>query len=282
MATEELIRHIDFCLYFKGHTNAQELAQRFLVGTESAIQALSTYSLNYPNAATYDANSETLLQTETFTPKYQHNVQSALVKLSNQLITGFKNNANEHSFLPPTTLNIPQADVVANLTKAIVNGNCVNIIYTSLSSGSNSRDIVPHSIVDNGFRWHVRAFDRKSRTFRDFVLTRISRVSIRSSDIYEHETKAVDWSWQQPIELKIKPHPNNVQFPTAIEMDYSMENGELQLSTNAALVGYLLRRWNIDCSKKATLLEPQYQLWLANNDVLNDIENAQIAPGFLN
>ena len=32
--------------------------------------------------------------------------------------------------------------------------------------------------VRKGIRWHVRAFDRKSREFRDFVLTRMSKPAV--------------------------------------------------------------------------------------------------------
>jgi predicted DNA-binding transcriptional regulator YafY len=49
----------------------------------------------------------------------------------------------------------------------------VAIRYHSMSSGESERVIVPFALVDTGLRWHVRAFDRKSREFRDFVVTRI-------------------------------------------------------------------------------------------------------------
>ena len=47
------------------------------------------------------------------------------------------------------------------------------IRYHSMSNGEFERVIVPFAFVDTGLRWHVRAFDRKSDYFRDFVVTRI-------------------------------------------------------------------------------------------------------------
>ena len=41
--------------------------------------------------------------------------------------------------------------------------------------------------------------------------------------------------------LQLIPHPENVKHPTAIELDYGMEKGVLNLNVRAALAGYLLR-----------------------------------------
>jgi hypothetical protein len=47
------------------------------------------------------------------------------------------------------------------------------------------------------------------------------------------------------LSLQLVPHPKNVEFPTAIAMDYGMDNKVLEIEVRAALVGYLLRRWNV-------------------------------------
>ena len=80
--------------------------------------------------------------------------------------------------------------------------------------------------------------------------------------------------------LQLVPHPNNVQFPTAIEMDYGMSDGVLNLNVRAALAGYLLRRWNVDCTENASLKGGEYQLWLRNQQTLYGAENLEIAPGY--
>ena len=163
--------------------------------------------------------------------------------------------------------------------QAILNNKAVSVIYTSLSSGSNARELVPHSIVDNGLRWHVRAFDRKSQSFRDFVLTRISKVAIKDTP-NEGESAQSDAEWQRIIPLQLVPHPKNIEHPTAIEMDYGMENEQLFIKVRAAMAGYLLRRWNVDCTERGTLRGAEYQLWLQNRFALNDVGNLAIAPGY--
>jgi len=82
------------------------------------------------------------------------------------------------------------------------------------------------------------------------------------------------------MSLEIVPHPKNVQYQTAIKMDYGMEDGMLKLDVRAAMAGYLLRRWNIDCTERATLKGGEYQLWLRNLKTLYGAENLAIAPGY--
>ena len=150
----------------------------------------------------------------------------------------------------------------------------------SLSSGSGARELVPHSIVDNGQRWHVRAFDRKSQSFRDFVLTRFSKVTVKAEP-EAHECIENDKEWGRLISLEIVPHPKNIKYPTAIELDYAMEEGVLTLEVRAAMAGYLLRRWNVDCTKHASLRTGEYQLWLRNQQSLANTDNLAIAPGYV-
>ena len=46
------------------------------------------------------------------------------------------------------------------------------------------------------------------------------------------------------------------------------------------MAGYLLRRWNVDCSPHASLKGAEYQLQLANLEVLDEAENRTITPGY--
>jgi hypothetical protein len=75
-------------------------------------------------------------------------------------------------------------------------------------------------------------------------------------------------------------HPINVQYPTAIELDYGMQNSQLLIEVRAAMAGYLLRRCNVDCTERGTLQGAKYQLWLQNRFTLRDVDNLAIAPGY--
>lgn len=171
--------------------------------------------------------------------------------------------------------------LISQVQSAIDTKTPISMIYTSVTSGSMAREFVPHVIVDNGIRLHVRGFDRHSQQFRDFVISRISQIKTIDSSIFNYESLNNDTQWNRILKLKLRLHPTNTKQSTAIEMEYDMVDGEKELHVRAALVGYLLRNWNVDCSEDATLRGDEYQLWLSNRDTIFDTENLILAPGFI-
>ena len=169
---------------------------------------------------------------------------------------------------------------MAKVTESIHKGKALNITYVSLSSGETTREIVPHTLVDNGLRWHVRGFDRKHGEFRDFVLTRIkAAVVLEDSTLSETELESQDRQWNRFVELELVPHPR-IEHSEAIELDYGMTEGVMKVEIRAATAGYMLRLWNVDCSKEAQLKTPEFHLWLKNYQTLYGVGNLAIAPGF--
>lgn len=82
-------------------------------------------------------------------------------------------------------------------------------------------ELVPHSIVDSDLRWHVRPFDRRSQSYRDVVLIRISKVTIQQQTTEPHKDKLEDHQW-----MRMMPNTssNNVNNSTAIELDFGIES----------------------------------------------------------
>ena len=48
----------------------------------------------------------------------------------------------------------------------------------------------------------------------------------------------------------------------------------------AAMAGYLLRRWNVDCTEDHGLKGTEYHLWLRNRQALYGVTNLVLAPGY--
>jgi predicted DNA-binding transcriptional regulator YafY len=128
-----------------------------------------------------------------------------------------------------------------------------------MSSGRGGREIVPHGLVDNGVRWHVRAFDRKSREFRDFVFTRMERPVIVDGRVAKQETGDNDAERNRIVELEFVPHPRHKR-PEVIRREYGMVDGVQRVRVRAVNAGYMLRLWNIDCSSDHRLDGPEYML----------------------
>jgi predicted DNA-binding transcriptional regulator YafY len=155
----------------------------------------------------------------------------------------------------------------------------LKVSYLSLSSGLSARELVPVALADNGLRWHVRAFDRSNTRFGDFVLTRIAKAKEIEGPVEDAECLAADEQWSRVVELEVVPHPG-VRFAPSVEADYAMEGGVLRLHSRAALAGYTLRRWSIDCSPDHSLDPASHHLWLRNTQALTGVESATLAPGY--
>jgi predicted DNA-binding transcriptional regulator YafY len=150
----------------------------------------------------------------------------------------------------------------------------------SNTSDPGQREIVPLALVDTGPRWHVRAFDRKSGDFRDFVLTRLtSAIVLEDGAIGSHEAADKDLQWSRVIELELVPHPA-VQRAEVVKLDYRMSDGVIRVRARAANVGYMLRLWSVDCSPDHSLNGPEYTLWLRDPLVLYGADTAHLAPGY--
>lgn len=279
-AQRQRLAYIDFCLLFKGAIYRQDLIQRFEVGLSAGSRDFTIYKQLAPQNLVYDQQQKRYFQTDTFKPLFNHDAKRTLIKLANDISDGFDAIGDEpFPVEAPSNLNVPDIFIVARLVQATLRQQAVAINYISLSSGESQRDIVPHAIVDNGLRWHVRAYDRKSESFRDFVLTRISQAKF-ADDADLQEQGEADQEWQRMISLQLVSHPHNVAYHKAIEMDYGMTNGVLTIEVRAAMAGYLLRRWNVDCTEDGTLLGPEHQLWLRNRASLMNTSNLAIAPGY--
>ena len=280
-AQRERLSHIDFKLRFLGAIGRNDLVTRFGIKGAAATRDITLYREQAPQNLEYDTKAKIYTRSNAYQPLFNYTSQQALAALAHGLGDDFLTTHKAHiACETPTQLNRPQLDTLAALTRAIHQQKVVEIAYRSLSSGQTTRRIAPFVLVDNGLRWHVRAFDRMRSRFADFVINRISDPElIYDSQIQESEQKDNDIQWNRIVELEIVPHPR-LMHPETIEHEYDMTNGTLHLNVRAAVAGYVLRRWNVDCSEDHSLDGPEYHLWLKNRQALYGVKNLVIAPGY--
>jgi len=279
-AQRERLFHIDFKLRFLGSINRNDLVDRFGIKEAAATRDISIYKDLASDNLNYDTKAKTYSQTKKFVPLFSYDDKQAVSALS----IGFGDDyvSNCSAMIPtesPTQLNLTSLDCLAEITKAIYKRKALLIEYRSLTSGLSKREVVPLGLVNNGLRWHVRAFDRRKSVFSDFVINRILGTELLDGEIGSNETKENDIQWNRIVEMHIVPHPK-LKHPKTIEIEYGMVNGMLKLQVRAAVAGYVLRHWNIDCSEGHELLGPEIHLWLKNLPTLYAVENLVIAPGY--
>jgi hypothetical protein len=279
-AQRKRLSHIDFRVNFLGSITRNDLINRFGIKEAAATRDIAEYRQQAPNNLTYDGVAKQYVRGLNFVPLFEYSASQVLTALT----LGFGEDfVGTHKALiaceTPTRLSNPSLQVLSVLSRAIHQKKVVSITYQSLSSGKSLREIVPFALVDNGLRWHIRAYDRKRARFTDFVVTRISDPSIVECPIAEHETREFDIQWNRVVELEIIAHPR-LTYPETIEFDYGMINKLLNVNVRAAVAGYVLRIWNVDCSKNHNLDREEIHLWLRNSAALYGVENIFLAPGY--
>lgn len=272
---------VELRVRFVGEIRRQDLVSRFGIQSAAATRDLALYKDLAPGNIDYDSKGKSYVLGAHFKSVFDFPPERVL----SWLTQGFGD--GEPMLLKawvvserPTRLTHPDLDVLASVTRAMHQECPLQIEYNSISSGQSEREIVPFALIDNGLRWHVRAFDRKSQEFRDFVITRIRRpISLKGTSVAIHETSSQDIQWTRIVELELVPHPDQ-PHPEITEMDYELLNGVLRIKLRAATAGYILRQWSVDCSPDHSLRGHEYRLWLRDPLALYGVENAKLAPGY--
>lgn len=272
---------IELLVRFAGGIRRQDLVSRFGIQSAAATRDLALYKELVPSNIDYDPKAKTYVLGAGFAPLFDFTPERILSWLIQGL--GDAEPVQLKVLMPserPSRLTHPDLDILACVTRAIHQEVPLAIEYHSISSGHTVREIVPFALIDNGLRWHVRGYDRKTQEFRDFVLTRLQQPQLmKSSSVAPHEKSDQDIQWTRIVELELVPHPDQLR-PEITEMDYGMQGGVLNIKLRAATAGYTLRQWSVDCSPDHSLRGHEFRLWLKDPLALYGVKNALLAPGY--
>jgi hypothetical protein len=276
----ERLAFLELRAYFTGELRRADIEARFGVKPAAASRDLSAYRECAESNLEYDKVERCYRPTPSFKPVFEFHAERVLAWLLQGFGDGLDLKLRQAAPCEgPGNLVRPDLDVLATLTRAMCSKQAVRVNYLSLSSAQKRRDIVPVALADNGLRWHVRAYDREKERFGDFVLTRIVKAHEIDGAVEERELLSADEQWARIVDLELVPHPG-IAWPKAVEADYGMQNGMLRVKSRAALAGYVLRRWNIDCTPDHRLDPALHHLWLRNPQTLYGVVSAVLAPGF--
>lgn len=158
--------------------------------------------------------------------------------------------------IPADTVPIPRwpadAKPLRHVTRAVREGTGLCVRYQSMSRADpEERVLWPHALVFAGFRWHTRAYDEKTKTFRDFVLARIC-----NADPHEGAPPVSaddDQDWREQICADVIPSPRLSKAQQAvIAREYGMAKATggwcWRVKMRRCLVRYFLRWHRLDKS----------------------------------
>lgn len=261
-------RLIEIICLWEGRLTTNRLTEIFGISRQQASKDIGRYNEDISTLnLIYDKHIKGYIPSPNFKPRLtKGEVEEYLQFLQDQ--------QTDNTSLPSTLiLNVPSHSidpaVLRAVSQALRQGKSIEIHYVSMSSPEGSHRVIsPHTLVNTGQRWHVRAFCHHHQEYRDFVLSRFRQVPLvcnQKDSPYQGIKQDKDWNKQ--IKLKIKPHPGLTKAQQGIvESDYGMKKSELTLKVRAACAQYLLQLLRIEVDNRVPTSQ---QVVLAN---LKDVE----------
>jgi len=253
------LEEIENRLFWSGQLRRSDLIEKFGISPQQASADIAHYQKLAPDNAVFNRSGKYYEPASKFAPEF-----------ISPSLDGYVEWAEYHDeglITVPIPMRSINLSALRSITTAIHNSQSVVIEYQSMSSKEGSqRRITPHTIVFDGYRYHVRAYCHLRSDFRDFVFGRITNAGELS---IPGLLKTDDEAWNTLVILRIAPHPElNASQRKIIEQDFNMKEGELQLRVRLAMLHYTLVQLRID---KFTEMRSPYeqQIVLLNKDVLS-------------
>ncbi len=271
--TRQRFQYIELMAFYTGVVTRSDIARTFGISDAAATKDLKLYGqiavdnliyrhnvFGFVPAAGFQAVF-TDLSPAAVLPLIADNLPSPGGPAENSLVYGV---AVESLPLPS---RLPDKQVLAQIIQAIKNHKKLLANYRSLSDddAQQQRIIEPHSLVNNGLRWHVRAYNEQSFDFRDFVLSRF--VDARVLEDEAESSQVYDDDWMETVTLKLAPHTGmSERKQRNLMIDYGVSDTHIEIEVRRALLGYVLQRLSVDTTADHSLDPNAYQLIVINRD----------------
>jgi hypothetical protein len=271
--TRQRFQYIERMAYYTGVIARSDLTRTFGLSDAAATKNLKLYSEMAPGNLVYQQNVFGFVPSESFQAVFADLSPAVVLPMiaANLAVTGQP--FEEHPIYGisvdalPLPGRYPDKAVLAQIIRAIRYRKKLSAHYHSLSDSEHAPDriIEPHSLINTGLRWHVRAYNEASYDFRDFVLSRFAHARRLDEDA---ESSAVyDDAWTDIITLELAPHPGlSEKQKTGLILDYDITRDAISLPVRRALIGYVLHRLSVDTSVDHSMNPNVYQLIVLNRD----------------
>ncbi len=259
---------LETSLLLSGRVNTVALTSRFGISRAQASKDLALYQKLRPHNLVYDRFLKNYVMTDQFEPLLVRDTSAEILALLRADLRGEGPLISLAAGMPAVEVLEPVArridpQILLPVCRAIYAGEKLRLTYQSLN-GDEPREIVltPHTLVYNGFRWHMRGYSERKEEFRDYLLARM-RSAPKSMGLGERFA-ADDTRWQTWVTVLMVPHPKlTSNQATVVADDFGMTDGELAVELRAPLVPYYTRLMRI--GEGDTEMDPRYrQIVLAN------------------
>lgn len=272
-ATRQRLQYIEIVAWYCGVVTRSDIARAFGLSDPAATKDLKLYNDLAPGNLAYRHSVFGFVPAEGFSAVFADLAPAAVLPMvaANLAVANGPYGAQSIYGLPtaglPLPVRLPSRHVLAQITRAVHGRRKLRVTYRSLSqSGHNAtRVIEPHTLVDAGLRWHVRAYSEDSCDFRDFVLSRI--LAAECLEAGAESAAQYDDDWVEEVVLRLAPHQGlDAARRASLLLDYGASGDVIEVTVRRALLGYLLQRLSIDTTADHSLNPSAYQLMLLNRD----------------
>lgn len=254
---KERLRFIDTYLFWTGVLRRDDICKAFELHETNASRDIAIYRQLNPNSVIYDTSEKCYKTTPMFRPIGPHQSLQSLFSY-NTLNMAWSGYAPQYIHTTPLPNRQPDISTVRNFIMCAEYGYGIEIVYYSLNNPSGlKRTIFPKHIIFDGLRWHTRAFDDRTQTYRDFVLSRVETINNLTGSL----SMPKDEEWAEIVDIIIKPHEElSKEQAKLIEKDFNMEGGQLSIKSRRPLAYYLIRNLYLDVA----LLPPRQLIQCVN------------------
>ena len=272
-ATRQRLEYIELMAYYTGLVTRSGVAKAFGLSDAAATKDLKLYSDIAPENLIYKHNVFGFVPTTNFREVFADLSPATVLPMieANLTVVGGPSRDKDIFGIPVSSLSLPNRlpdkAVLAQVTRAIHNKKKLKVSYHSLSNRKANREriIEPHSLVNTGFRWHVRAYNEDTFDFRDFVLSRFE--DAQTLDEAAESGAQYDDDWVEIITLQLTPHPKlDEKNRSSLLIDYGSNNDIIEIKIRRTLIGYLLQQLSVDTTEDHSLNPNKYQLIVLNRD----------------
>lgn len=271
-SARQRLQYIETKAFYTGVVSRSDVARAFDLSDAAATKDLKLYNELCPGNLSYSQTVFGFVPGPEFSPAFATLTPAeALTVIANNLPTGGGPYGEASIYGLPTValprpVRLPNARILAQITRAIFGHRKLRASYRSLTDreAPASRILEPHALVDNGLRWHVRAYSEETYDFRDFVLSRF--VAAECLNEAAESSAEHDEDWVETLRLRLGPHAGlDDKKRQSLLLDYGGD-GVIEIETRRALVGYVLQRLGVDTTCDHSLNPQTYQLMLLNRD----------------
>ncbi|MET4001223.1 WYL domain-containing protein [Marinobacterium sp. MBR-109] len=270
-------RLIEIIALWEGRLTTNHLCSAFQIGRQQASRDINRYQALFEKPPLeLDRSLKGYKPSATFTPCFSQgtaNEYLSLLHRQREMVETF--DFFEMGHAESEVVNVPDRHIsptiVRALTQAAREQRRVDIDYISLSTPHlRGRILVPHTLVNDGQRWHVRAYCEERSEYRDFVLSRF-RNTPSMMDRSAHGRDG-DVGWNTEIEIVSIPNPYlSTEQQLVVAADYGMEAGMMSFTSRQALVKYVVRRLNLCLDDDKLQLSPrEHQLTVKQPGILKE------------